>query len=58
MELYQENKRNARRKIDYPHSFTRKIKIKLQKELPLKLRKFTMNYKTDINGKTEVSLCK
>lgn len=56
MELYQENKRMMPVEIDYPHSYLRKIKIKLPKGATVKnLEKFTMNYKTDINGKTEAA---
>ena len=56
MELYQENKRMMPVEIDYPHSYLRKIKIKLPKGATVKnLEKFAMNHKTDINGKTEAA---
>lgn len=56
MELYQENKRMMPVEIDYPHSYFRKIIIKLPKGAKVKnLEKFTMNHKTDINGKTEAA---
>lgn len=56
MEFYQENKRTLPVEIDYPHYYTRKIKILLPKGATVKnLDKFTMNFKTDINGKTEAA---
>lgn len=40
--------------IDYPHSYTRKIKLILPKGATIKnLEKFNMDFKTQINGKTE-----
>ncbi|MEA9411996.1 MULTISPECIES: DUF3857 domain-containing protein [unclassified Flavobacterium] len=54
MELYQENKRMLPIEIDYPHSYTRKIKLILPKGATIKnLEKFNMDFKTQINGKTE-----
>lgn len=54
MEFYQENKRTLPVEIDYPHSYTRNIKILLPKGATIKnLEKFVMDYKTQVNGKTE-----
>ncbi len=54
MELYQENKRVLPVEIDHPHSYIRNIKIKLPKGMKAKnLEKFVMDFKTQINGKTE-----
>ena len=54
MELYQENKRVLPVEIDHPHSYVRTIKIKLPKGMKAKnLEKFTMNFKTDIENKTQ-----
>lgn len=54
MELYQESKRTLPVEIDYPHSYSRKIKILLPKGATVKnLEKFAMNYKTEIEGKTQ-----
>lgn len=54
MELYQESKRTLPVEIDYPHSYSRKIKILLPKGTTVKnLEKFAMNYKTEIEGKTQ-----
>jgi hypothetical protein len=56
MEFYQENKRTLPVEIDYPHLYTRKIKIVLPKGATVKnLDKFTMDFKTQINGKTEAA---
>ncbi len=56
MEFYQENKRALPVEIDYPHLYTRNIKIVLPKGATVKnLDKFTMDYKTQVNGKTEAS---
>lgn len=54
MELYQENKRVLPVEIDHPHSYVRTIKIKLPKGMKAKnLDKFTMDFKTNIENKTE-----
>ncbi len=54
MEFYQENKRTLPVEIDYPHSYLRKIKIILPDGVTVKnLDKFNMNFKTDIDGKTQ-----
>jgi hypothetical protein len=54
MEFYQENKRMLPIEIDYPHLYTRKIKIILPDGATIKnLDKFVMNFKTDLNGKAE-----
>lgn len=54
MEFYQENKRALPVEIDYPHLYTRNIKILLPKGATVKnLDKFVMDYKTKVNGKTE-----
>jgi hypothetical protein len=54
MEFYQENKRTLPVEIDYPHLYTRNIKILLPKGAKVKnLEKFVMDYKTQVNGKTE-----
>jgi hypothetical protein len=56
MEFYQENKRVLPVEIDYPHYYTRTIKIILPKGASVKnLDKFVMDFKTDINGKTEAA---
>ena len=56
MEFYQENKRVLPVEIDYPHYYTRKIKILLPKGATVKnLDKFTMDFKNDVNGKTEAA---
>ena len=56
MEFYQENKRMLPIEIDYPHYYTRKIKILLPDGATIKnLDKFVMNFKTDLNGKTEAA---
>lgn len=56
MEFYQENKRALPVEIDFPHLYTRNIKILLPKGATVKnLDKFTMDYKTNINGKTEAA---
>lgn len=56
MEFYQENKRTLPVEIDYPHYYTRKIKILLPKGAAVKnLDKFTMDFKNDVNGKTEAA---
>jgi hypothetical protein len=54
MELYQENKRTLPVEIDHPHAYQRTLKIILPKGFTAKnLEKFNMNFKTDINAKTE-----
>ena len=54
MEFYQENKRALPVEIDYPHLYTRNIKIILPKGATVKnLDKFVMDYKTIVNGKPE-----
>lgn len=56
MELYQENKRMLPVEIDYPHSYSRTIKILLPKGVTVKnLEKFVMDYKTQIDNKTEAA---
>lgn len=56
MELYQENKRKLPIELDYPHSYYRKIIVKLPKDVMVKnLDSFNMNYKTEMNGKTEAA---
>ncbi|RZJ65163.1 MAG: DUF3857 domain-containing protein [Flavobacterium sp.] len=56
MELYQENKRVMPVEIDYPHSYTRTIKIILPEGAKVKnLEKFNMSYKTQLNGKEEAA---
>ena len=56
MEFYQENKRTLPVEIDYPHYYTRKIKILLPKGATVKnLDKFTMDYQNVLNGKTEAA---
>ncbi|WP_269225021.1 DUF3857 domain-containing protein [Flavobacterium eburneipallidum] len=54
MEFYQENKRTLPVEIDYPHYYTRKIKILLPKGATIKnLDKFNLDFKTVIDGKTQ-----
>jgi hypothetical protein len=56
MEFYQETKRMLPVEIDYPHYYTRKIKIILPEGATIKnLDKFVMDFKTDLNGKTEAA---
>jgi hypothetical protein len=56
MELYQKDKRILPIEIHYPHYYTRKIKILLPEGATIKnLDKFVMNFKTDLNGKTEAA---
>ncbi|TDW52427.1 uncharacterized protein DUF3857 [Flavobacterium sp. 270] len=56
MELYQQNKRELPIEIEYPHYYTRKIKILLPDGAKIKnLDKFAMNFKTELNGKTEAA---
>ena len=56
MEFYQENKRALPVEIDFPHLYTRNIKILLPKGATIKnLDQFVMDYKTNINGKTEAA---
>lgn len=56
MEFYQESKRLLPIEIDYPHYYTRKIKIVLPEGAKIKnLDKFVMDFKTDLNGKTEAA---
>ncbi len=54
MEFYQETKRVLPVEIDYPHSYLRTIKILLPEGVTVKnLEKFNLDFKMDINGKTE-----
>jgi len=54
MEFYQENKRILPVEIDYPHLYSRNIKILLPKGATVKnLDKFVMDFKTKVDGKTE-----
>jgi hypothetical protein len=56
MELYQKDKRILPIEIHYPHYYTRKIKILLPEGATIKnLDKFVMNFKTDLDGKTEAA---
>lgn len=56
MEFYQESKRILPIEIDYPHYYTRKIKILLPDGATIKnLDKFVMDFKTDLDGKTEAA---
>ncbi len=56
MELYQENKRVLPIEINYPHSYSRKIKIILPEGATVKnLDKFNMNHTAAVNGKTEAA---
>lgn len=56
MELYQENKRVLPVEINYPHLYTRKIKIILPDGATIKnLDKFNMSHTADVNGKTEAA---
>lgn len=56
VELYQQNKRVMPIEINYPHSYLRKIKVVLPKGSTVKnLEKLTMDFKTQINGKTEAA---
>ncbi|MFT3794100.1 DUF3857 domain-containing protein [Flavobacterium sp.] len=56
MELYQENKRVMPVEIDFPHAYTRKIRIILPSGITVKnLDKLAMDYKTTINGNTEAA---
>ncbi|RVT71352.1 DUF3857 domain-containing protein [Flavobacterium sufflavum] len=56
MEFYQENKRVLPVEIDYPHFYTRKIKIILPKNTTIQnLEKFNMDFKTIINNKPEAA---
>jgi len=56
MELYQKGKRMLPIEIDYPHSYLRKIKIIVPKGITVKnLDKFNMDFKTQINGKSEAA---
>ena len=56
MELYQENKRVLPVEINYPHSYTRKIRIILPEGATVKnLDKFNMNKTANVNGKTEAA---
>lgn len=53
-ELYHVNKRKLPVEIDYPHAYTRKIKIILPKGITIKnLEKISMNKVAQINNKTE-----
>lgn len=53
-ELYQETKRILPVEIQYPHYYTRNIKVILPKGIVAKnLEKFNFNFKSDINNKTE-----
>jgi hypothetical protein len=54
MELYQENKRVMPVEIDYPHSYTRTVKLIVPEGATVKnLEKFNMDFKCDINGETQ-----
>lgn len=56
MEFYQESKRILPVEIHYPHHYTRKIKIILPDGATIKnLDKFVMDFKTQLNGKTEAA---
>lgn len=56
MEMYQENKRVLPVEINYPHYYTRKIRIILPEGATVKnMDKFNMNYLADVNGKTEAA---
>lgn len=56
MEFYQENKRTLPVEIDYPHLYTRNIKILLPQGAKIKnLDKFVMDFKTQIDGKSEAA---
>lgn len=56
MELYQKDKRMLPIEIQYPHYYTRKIKIILPDGATIKnLDKFVMDFKTDLDGKTEAA---
>jgi len=56
MELYQKDKRMLPIEIHYPHYYTRKIKIILPDGATIKnLDKFVMDFKTDLDGKTEAA---
>lgn len=56
MEFYQENKRTLPVEIDYPHYYTRKIKLLLPKGATVKnLDKFTMDFKSSVNGKDQAA---
>jgi len=56
MEFYQESKRILPVEIHYPHHYTRKIKIILPNGATIKnLDKFIMDFKTQLNGKTEAA---
>lgn len=56
MELYQKDKRILPIEIQYPHYYTRKIKIILPDGATIKnLDKFIMDFKTDLDGKTEAA---
>lgn len=56
MELYQKGKRMLPIEIQYPHYYTRKIKIILPDGATIKnLDKFVMDFKTDLDGKTEAA---
>lgn len=58
MELYQENKRVLPVEIDHLHSYIRNIKIKIPKGMKAKnLDKFVMDFKTQIQNKTEDGFC-
>ncbi len=53
-ELYHENKRMLPVEIDYPHSYTRTIKIILPKGATAKnLEKLAMDYQMQLEGKTQ-----
>ncbi|MCI9844659.1 DUF3857 domain-containing protein [Flavobacterium pectinovorum] len=56
MELYQKDKRMLPIEIQYPHYYTRKIKIILPEGATIKnLDKFVMDFKTELGGKTEAA---
>lgn len=55
-ELYQETKRMMPVEIDYPHAYTRKIRLILPPGVTVKnLEKLNMDYKTIINGNTQAA---
>lgn len=54
MELYQENTRVLPVEIDYPHYYTRTIRLLLPKGAKVKnLEKFDMDYKCELEGKAQ-----
>lgn len=56
MEMYQENKRVLPVELNYPHYYTRKIRIILPEGATVKnMDKFNMNHLATVNGKTEAA---